>query len=85
MTISGTDAVTSFKVRENGNEGARQSIKWTLITATKVETAAKALREGEVDIGRDIMEMFCGKEWETDQTGVDCLIQFIAFGKIVFG
>lgn len=76
--------VVSFKVRDAGNEGRRVSAKWTTVNAVAVESAAERLREMDI-CSRDIAAQFCGVAWDTDQNGVDCIVQVIAFGKLIFG
>lgn len=77
--------VTSFQVRDAGLEGPRESEKWVTVNERKVNAAAQKLRDGNVEAARRISAQFCGKEWEYDSEGVDCIIQAIAFGKLIFG
>ena len=85
VKTDGDHSVTSFEVRDGGYEGPREKEEWTVINETKVRAAAKAMREGETDCHRSIQAQFVGKDWDYDSTGIDCLIQHIVFGKIIFG
>ena len=79
--------VTSFYVRANDNEPLPADPKlreWHRVDASKVVAAATAVRNGLVDIRRDIAAQFV-PPYDYDGEGVDCLIQVIAFGEIVFG
>lgn len=78
--------VSSFEVRDGGFEDARESDQWVLITEEKVKDGATALLNGSVKVSRDIAKQFVGgDDWDYDQSGVDCVVQAIAFNKIVFG
>ena len=79
--------VSSFEVRDGGFEGSRESDQWVLITEEKVKDGALALLDGRVKVSRDIAKQFVGgsDDWDYDQSGVDCVVQAIAFNKIVFG
>lgn len=77
--------VVSFEVRDGGYEGPRQSEKWVSVTERKIRKAAQEMRDGKVDCHREIQSQFVGNDWEYDSIGVDCLIQHIAFGDVIYG
>lgn len=77
--------VASFQVRDAGLEGPRESEKWVTVTGHKVNVAAQKLSDGSVEVARRISAQFCGKDWDYDSEGIDCVIQAIVFGKLIFG
>lgn len=77
--------VTSFKVRDGGYESDRVSKNWKTVNEKSVKKAVADILSGEMEVRRDLAAQFIGKEWEYDSDGVDCVIQTICFGELIFG
>lgn len=77
--------VESFDVRPHHNEEPdAEPAKWIKIMSKGVITASKKLLAGDVIVHREIAAQFIGN-WDTDSDGVDCVIQVLVFGSIVYG
>ena len=81
--------VTQFDVRDDGDGDPdnRYKDEWTTITVQSVLDIVPNLLEGQFNIHRSICQQFAGKVeyWDYDAEGIDCVIQIIAFGELVFG
>lgn len=79
--------VVSFDVRDNDAEGPREAPGFVRVDENAVRNAAGRLLAGEVKVARRVASQFVGGEenWDYDSEGVDCVIQAIAFGKLVYG
>lgn len=79
--------VVAFDVRDNGAEGPREAQEFIHVDETAVKNAVNRLLNGETKVARRIASQFVGGEanWDYDSEGVDCLIQTITFGKLVYG
>lgn len=82
---NGDGYVTSFQVRDAGNEAERHSDVWVTVNSKIIEAHAKRLLNGTIAVRRDIAAQFIGREWETDSEGIDAIIQSICFSGIIFG
>lgn len=70
--------VTSFKVTQL----TRSS--WIVINAKKINEAALAMLTGRIEVSREIASQFIGIEWETDQHGVDAVVQASLFNCMYY-
>jgi len=79
--------VVGFDVRDNDAEGAREAPEFVRVDENAVRNAISRLLTGEVKVARRIASQFVGGEdnWDYDSEGVDCLIQAVVFGKLVYG
>lgn len=77
--------VSSFSCRDAGYAGSKVSA-WAKVNPKKISIAAFHCREGDLDVGRDIAAQFVDKVavWDYDMYGIDCLIQYIVLGKVIY-
>jgi len=76
--------VSSMEVRDGAHEDGDPG-EWVRVTAAAIRKAATALRDGRIQVRRDIAAQFIGSEWEYDSEGADCAVQAAVFGEIRFG
>jgi hypothetical protein len=79
--------IISFDIRDNDDEGERVSEKWHKITFNKILKATEKIKNGEVEIRKDIAQQFIGKpeDWDYDIEGIDCVIQIVVFNELIYG
>jgi len=79
--------VTGFDVRDNGVEEPRERNDFIRVDESAVKKAVGEVLNGKVGVHRRIASQFVGGDdgWDYDSEGVDCVIQTIAFGKLVYG
>lgn len=79
--------VVSFEVREE-TPSDNAPAPWATVNEGKVRQAAKDMRDGKCSVHRQIAAQFIGDsgdDWDYDSTGVDCIVQWIALGKVIYG
>lgn len=78
---------TSFQVRESEAPLERMSDGCKTVDEVSVLAAVAKMLNGEMDVSRSIAAQFVGKieSWEYDIVGIDCVIQCICFGELIYG
>lgn len=72
--------IFSFEVKDHDVKDE----KWTVIDEKSVMPAVNKIISGQIKLKEEIVEQFLGEEWNYDATSIDCLIQVIIFGEIIY-